>query len=188
MGVDPDKPGLASDAYDCYTDQKFEGVLGFGPVKQGVFDLDGNPVSDAVFADMSAEEKADTKKAFPFVVSNSLEQIDMTGQSKKKQIKMLKKAMVKYIKKGIIAKWGEGKNPDKKAFKTAAGLPDGLLGANGFVVGKVLADPTDFDYYCAPEKIGEALSGDAGIVVCEWTGAADAVFYVIEVGVKAQKY
>ena len=101
---------------------------------------------------------------------------------------MLKPAFVKYVKAILDKKFGKEKSPEKKAFKQAVSAEDGLLGSKGFVVKKVLADPKEFDYYCGTERMGEALSGESGLVVCEWTGATSAVFYVITSGVKAVKY
>ena len=60
--VDEDKSSLGSDAYPMEVDKFAKGVLTFKNIGQKNYDLDNNPVSDARFDDMSAEEKADCSK------------------------------------------------------------------------------------------------------------------------------
>ena len=121
-------------------------------------------------------------------MSNNLEQISFEGFSKKNIKKALKSAFVKYTKNVITAKFGEGKNPKKKAFKQELSADDGLLGAKGFVVAKVLKEFGDMDFFCAAEKTGDAFNGDSAIVVCEWTGASTADFHMVHAGLKEEKY
>ena len=122
------------------------------------------------------------------MVSNKLDSVPHDELTKKSLKKLLKKAFVQYTKKAMVAKWGEGKNPDKKKFKDASCGETGLLGAKGFIVAKILADPKEFDFFCGTGRMGDALNGDSALVVCEWTGAAEATFYAIELGLKQIKY
>merc|ERR1712151_313927 len=127
-------------------------------------------------------------KQFSFAVSNNLKKLDMTGKSKKKQKNMIRNAVVKYFQKVLEKKFGEGKSPGKKKFKALHSRTNGsLLGADGFIVKHVLAKADEFDYFHAPSKLGESLTGESGLVFCEWTGATEAVFYILEPGVKEIK-
>jgi len=186
--VDEDKSTLGSDAYTIEKNKDYPGVLTFTKCGQKIYDIDNRAVSDAQFADMSAEEKADCKKKFDFVVSNNLEQISFDGFSKKNIKKALKAAYVKYAKNIIQAKFGTEKSKAKKEFKQSLQADEGLLGKAGFVVGKVLSGFKDFDFYCAFEKTGVAFQGEAAMIVCEWTGAAEAEFHLINDGLKEVKY
>jgi hypothetical protein len=118
--VDEDKSSLGSDAYSMELDKDYTGVLSFTNCGQKTYDLDNNMVSDARFADMSAEEKAECTKKFDFAVSNNLEQISFDGFSKKNIKKALKTSYVKYVKNIIKAKFGEGKNPKKKSTQASS--------------------------------------------------------------------
>merc|ERR1739848_875740 len=57
-------------------------------------------------------------------------------------------------KRAGIEQFGNG----KKTFSATV-----LLGKKGYVVSKISADPTKFDYHCAPTKVGEARSGESAI-------------------------
>lgn len=186
--VDEDKSSLGSDAYTMAVDKEYKGMLTFTNCGQKTYDPDNNFVPDSRYEDMSAEEKSECTKKFDFAVSNNLDQISFDGFSKKVVKKTLKTAFVKYAKNVVAAKFGEGKHPDKKAFKQALAADDGLLGKKGFVVAKILSDFKDMDFYCAAEKTGEAFNGDCAMVVCEWTGGATADFHLVHAGLKEEKY
>jgi hypothetical protein len=83
---------------------------------------------------------------------------------------------------------GKAKIQKKKALKQALTADGGILGKGGFVLGKVLTEFGDMDFFCAVEKTGDAFNGDSAMVVCEWTGASTADFHLVHAGLKEEKY